>query len=80
MKLTVEDVARMNNLSVSTVRQYSWRMKVGTKKGTRKYFTREEAKMIGAGGQSKSKPKAKAASSKKKAKPVRKPASKKARR
>jgi predicted transcriptional regulator len=49
MKLSVEDVAKMTGLSVSTVRQYSWRMKVGTKEGTRKLFTREEAKKIGSG-------------------------------
>jgi hypothetical protein len=54
MKLSVNDVARMTGLSISTVRQYSWRMKVGTKEGTRKFFTRDEAKRIGSGNLPKS--------------------------
>jgi hypothetical protein len=49
MKLTVRDVAKMTGLSISTVRQYSWRMKVGKKEGTTKYFTHDEAKAIGSG-------------------------------
>lgn len=49
MKLTVEDVAKMTGLSISTVRQYSWRMKLGTKEGTRKMFSREEAKKLSSG-------------------------------
>jgi hypothetical protein len=49
MNLTVEDVAKRTGLSVSTVRQYAWRMKVGTKKGTRKFFSPEEAKKITSG-------------------------------
>ena len=72
MKLTVQDVAKMTKLSVSTVRQYSWRMKLGTKEGTRKFFTQAEAKKIG----SKSLPKA----AKKKAKPTKKTATKKKKR
>lgn len=46
MKLSVKDVAELTGLSVSTVRQYSWRLKIGTKEGTKKFFTREEAKKI----------------------------------
>jgi hypothetical protein len=49
MKLSVQDVAKKTGLSVSTVRQYSWRMRLGTKKGTRKYFTPAEVKRLGSG-------------------------------
>jgi hypothetical protein len=49
MKLTVQDVAKKTGLSISTVRQYSWRMKLGKKEGTRKFFTDAEAKRIGSG-------------------------------
>jgi hypothetical protein len=49
MKLTVTDVARLTGLSISTVRQYSWRMQVGTKVGNKKFFTNAEAKRIGSG-------------------------------
>jgi hypothetical protein len=49
MKLTVSDVARITGLSISTVRQYSWRMRIGTKVGNKKFFTNAEAKRLGSG-------------------------------
>jgi hypothetical protein len=52
MKLTVQDVAKITGLSIATVRQYSWRMKLGTKVGTKKFFTSVEAKKIGSGSRS----------------------------
>ena len=42
MKLTVKDVAKLSGLSESTIRVYSWRKKLGTVEGGKKYFTRAE--------------------------------------
>ena len=43
MKLTVKDVAKRSGLSESTIRVYSWRMKLGTVEAGKKYFTQAEA-------------------------------------
>ena len=58
MKLTVQDVAKKTGLSISTVRQYSWRMKLGKKVGTKKFFTPAEATKIGSGTRGATKKKA----------------------
>ena len=47
MKLTVEAVAKMTGLSASTVRQYAWERKIGTKEGRLRVFTIAEAKRLG---------------------------------
>ncbi len=75
MKLTVQDVARLTGLSISTVRQYSWRMHVGTKVGNKKFFTNAEAKKISTGDLPKLTKKIKSRKPAKKAKP-RKPSKK----
>jgi hypothetical protein len=75
MKQTVQDVARITGLSISTVRQYSWRMHVGTKVGNKKFFTNAEAKTIATGDLPKPTKKIKSNKPAKKTKP-RKPAKK----
>ncbi len=65
MKLSVQDVAKKTGLSISTVRQYAWRMKIGKKEGTKKFFTLDEAKKIGSGSAPKTVKKSKTKSAKK---------------
>jgi hypothetical protein len=74
MKLTVEQVAKMTNLSMATVRLYASRKKLGTKEGNRRYFSKKDVEELSGATSSASK-KSKAAS---KAAQKGKPAGKKA--
>ena len=74
MKLTVEQVAKMTNLSTATVRLYASRKKLGTKEGNRRYFSKKDVEELSGATSSASK-KSKAAS---KAAQKGKPAGKKA--
>jgi hypothetical protein len=46
MKLTVEQVAKLTKLSVPTVRVYASRQKLGTKEGTKRYFSQDDVKKL----------------------------------